>query len=149
MSAKREPNVCSPEEADFIHRVADLYAPPPMTPTQRTAFDAALEKRLSRGARVSFLRPVAVVATACTAVLVWFTIQRQSVFLPTGAPSSEVVIVAPEDATTGVEDATLLTYAYYDPEFYGEESDEDNEEDEQFLPDEYEALATALAFPDT
>jgi hypothetical protein len=148
MSTKRESNVLSPEEKDFIHRVADLYAPPPLTPTQRTAFDRTLEKRLSRGARASFLRPAAVLATACVAVLVWLTMHRQSVFLPSGEPSPEATIVAQEDAAAGTEETTLLTYAYYNPEFYGEESEEDSEDDEQFLPDEYEALAIALAFPD-
>jgi hypothetical protein len=119
-----------------------------MTPTQRAEFDHTLEERLSHSARASFLRPAAVVATACVAVLVWFTMQRQGAFLPGGEPSSGIAIVAQGDTTTDTEEATLLTYAYYDPEFYGEESEEDSEDDEQFLPDEYEALATALAFPD-
>lgn len=148
MSVNREPNMLSPEETDFIHRVADRYGPPLMTPLQRTAFDRTLEERLSGSARVSFLRPLAVVATACVTVLVWLTMQRQGVVLPPGEPSSELAIVAREDPTAVTEETTLLTYAYYDSEVYGEEGEEDSVDDEQFLPDEYEALATALAFPD-
>lgn len=147
MSANREPDSLSPEEKEFIHRMADLYAPPPMTPRQRTAFNRALEKRLSRNIRVSFFHPVTIAATACVAVLVWFTLQRQSGFLPD--PSSEVAIITQqEEATADIEEATLLAYAYYNPEFYGEENTDDSEDDEQFLPDEYEALATVFAFPD-
>lgn len=148
MNANREPNMLSPEETDFIHRMAGHYSPPPMTPLQRTAFDRTLEERLSRRARVSFLRPVAVVATACIAVLVWLTMQYQSVFPPSGEPSSEPAFIAQGEPTAFTEETTLLTYAYYNSEVYGEEGEEDGEDDEQFLPDEYEALATVLAFPD-
>jgi hypothetical protein len=115
-----------------------------MTSTQRAAFDRALEKRLFRNAHPFFFRPVAVVAAACAAVLVWFGVTHQGTsFLDRGSPSGNTTVA--REATQGEEKkTTLLIYAYYGTEF----DDDDNEEDDQFLPDEYEALATALAFPD-
>jgi hypothetical protein len=148
MSANREPHLLSSEEKDFIDRVSGLYAPSPMTSLQRMTFDRTLTERLSRSARVPFLRPVAAIATVCAAVLLWFMMQHQNVFLPGEELSSEIAVVAPEDAIPETEEATLLAYAYYNPELYGEDSEDDSEDDEQFLPDEYEAIATALAFPD-
>jgi len=140
---KRESKLLSSEEKVFIERVAAYYAPPPMTPAQRAAFDRTLEARLVRRARVSFSRPVTVLATACAALLIWLAVPYLSTHSLDGMKQLGPV-VAPE-GTTPRGEANLLAYAYYSDEFYGEEGEN---EQESFLPDEYEALAVAFALPD-
>ena len=59
------------DELAFVRRVAEIYAPPPQTPTQRAAFSAALEARLrSEGGRGRILWGVAMLATAAALILV-------------------------------------------------------------------------------
>jgi hypothetical protein len=55
------------------------------------------------------------------------------------------IVIAREGATHPEGEENLLTYAYYSSELYGDESEE---EEESFLPDEYEALVSAFALPD-
>ena len=142
MSANHEQPRLTPEETNFIRRVATHYAPPPMTSAQRAAFDRALEKRLSRNAYASFFRPVTVVAAACAAVLVWFGITHHGIsILDKGSPSATTTVVT-ETTQEGEEKTTLLMYTYYEAEF----EDDDNGEDEQFLPDEYEACWRMAGF---
>lgn len=141
---ERESKLLSPEEKAFIEQVAAHYAPPLMTPAQRAVFDRALEARLVRRARVSFSRPVTVLATACAALLIWLAVPYLSTHSPDGMKQPGPVVAAPE-GTPPRGEANLLAYAYYSDEFYGEESEK---EQESFLPDEYEALAVAFALPD-
>jgi hypothetical protein len=59
------------DELAFVRRVAEIYAPPPQTPTQRAAFSAALEARLrNEGRRGRALWGFATIATAATLILV-------------------------------------------------------------------------------
>jgi len=141
MTSDRENKLLNAEEKDFVDRLAIHYAPTPMTPAQRIAFDRALEERINRRAPVSFLRPVPVVATVCAALLILLTVPYLPTPSPNGMTQPGTVGPAREGATSPEGEATLLAYAYYSEEFYGEES----EGEEDFLPDEYEALALAFA----
>jgi hypothetical protein len=143
---ERERKLLSPEEKAFIDHMAIYYAPLPMTPAQRVAFDRALEARLVRQARVYFPRPVAVLATACAALVLWLAAPYLPLHSPDGMKQLGAPAVSREGTTPPTDEATLLAYAYYSDEFYGEESEK---EQESFLPDEYEALAVAFALPDT
>lgn len=58
----------SPEDMAFVRRIADAYAPAPLTPARRAAFDAELETRLARD-RWRFAPWAAAVATAGAATL--------------------------------------------------------------------------------
>jgi len=115
-----------------------------MTLAQRAVFDRALEKRLSRATHAFFFRPAAFAATACAAVLIWFAMTHQGKSLLERNSPSGSTTVATETAGEGQEKATLLTYAYYEDEFY----DQDSGEEDQWLSDEYETLSTAFDFPD-
>jgi hypothetical protein len=61
------------EERDdlaFVRRVAEIYAPPPQTPTQRAAFHAALAAQLRRADRRGrALWGFAMIATAAALIL--------------------------------------------------------------------------------
>jgi hypothetical protein len=62
------------EDEAFVRNVADLYAAPPMTASQRTRFDARLEERIRDSAlrRWPWLAVTASVA-AVLSLLVWHT----------------------------------------------------------------------------
>jgi hypothetical protein len=145
MTSDQERKLLSPEEKTLVDLIAVHCTPIPLTAAQRVAFDQALTERIARRTRVFFLRPAAaVVATACAALLFWFAAPYQWPFLLDGGEQSGTGKVAREDMLSSAGEATLLTYAYDSPEFYG---DEDNGDEESFLPDEYEALAVAFAIP--
>lgn len=64
----------SRDEANFVRNVADLYAAPPMTATQRTRFDARLGERLrDRAARRWPLLALATGAAVALSLLFWRT----------------------------------------------------------------------------
>jgi hypothetical protein len=144
MTSNHEGKLVSPEEKTVIDRLATHYAPTPMTSARRVAFDRALAERITRRTRVSVLRPVAVVATAWAAVLIWLTAYHGP-HSPNGGERPATGVVAREGAAQPAGEANLLTYAYYSAEFY---DDEGEGEEEGFLPDEYEALVSAFALPD-
>lgn len=145
MTADQEGKLLSPEEKEFVNRLAAHYTPPPLTPAKRFAFDRALEEQMARRARVSFFRPAAVMATACAALLVWFAARYQGPYSSQEGEQPGAVVATREESPPSGGEATLLTYAYSDPEFYG---DEDDGDEESFLPDEYQALAVAFNLPD-
>lgn len=145
MTSHSESKLLNAEEKEFVQRLAAHYTPTPMTLAQQAAFDRALEERITRRARPSFFRPVALVATACAALLIWFAVPRQGTDV-SHRQQPGTVAVATENPTQPESEDELLTYAYYDPDFYGDESDE--AEEEGFLPDDYEALVSAFALPD-
>jgi hypothetical protein len=146
MASDHDGRPLSSEEKAFVDRLATHYTPAPMTAAQRTAFARALEERLARRTRLSFLHPFAVVATACAAFLLWFALPYQGTRAPDRVESPGAGVIAREGAVTSADKENLLTYAYYGRDFYGDENDDD--EEESLLPDEYEALATAFALPD-
>jgi hypothetical protein len=145
MTSSHENKRLSAEEKAFIDHLAAQYAPSPMTPAQRVTFDQKLAARIARRTHFSLLRPGAVVATACAALLLWLTMPPQGPDAPEERAQPNTLVVVGEDATSPAGEENLLTYAYYSPEFY---EGDDEEEDESFLPEEYEELATAFASPD-
>lgn len=99
----------SPDEEAFVRSVADLYASPPMTASQRTRFDARLEERIRDG--VMRRRPwLAVVAAAAAAVslLVW----RAGVDAPDGGEVARVAVSEPAlDESETVAEEWILAMA--------------------------------------
>lgn len=139
MGVDREKQLLSAEEQTFVEQVATHYLPTPLTATQRAAFDRALEERVTRRVRPSFLRPATMVVTVCAAVLLWFGTSYYSIYSEDEA--RQVETRSQTENTAGDKNASLLTYAYYNDELYGDEAD-GGEED--VLPDDYEALATVF-----
>jgi hypothetical protein len=140
MSTERDNNGLHPQDVKFINRLASHYAPPPMTSAQRSAFDRALAERLAERSRRAFLRPVTMVVSVCAAALLWFMLLPQNVRWPVERAAQEATISG--ESAFSDEDINLLTYAYFGQDFDGDDNDE---EDESFLPDEYEDLDSAIA----
>jgi len=113
-----------PEDIAFAQRVADAYAPAPLTPSRRAAFDAELDTRLARD-RWRFAPWAAAATVAGAAALLLLTL------LP-AAPREDVAEQA-DDAVA--EDEFVLALA-------GDSSDE-------FvgaLPTDYQAIASLLDY---
>lgn len=145
MSADKKDQCVSPEDAHLIEHLAAHYAPPSMTLARRIAFNRVLAERLTARPRNPLLRPVAVVVSACAAVLIWFTLlQHDAPQLPFGEGKAPEVTIMRESILP-LEEVNLLTYAYYSQDF--DEEDEEEESDD-FLPEEYEAFDSAIANPD-
>jgi hypothetical protein len=76
----------------LLRSVAAHYAPPPMTASQRTRFDARLEERVQRG--VANMRPWlagVAIAAAVAGLLLWQT----SSVAPTGDTMVRVAVAEP------------------------------------------------------
>ena len=58
------------EERDFVERVAEHYAPPPMTASDRVTFDETLQSRLARR-RAWMFKPLAVAGTVAVLALMF------------------------------------------------------------------------------
>lgn len=143
MKADDNNKLLSPEEQRFVDRVADHYSPQPMTSAQQVRFDRALEERVARRTPVFILRP-AILAAAATAMLIWLTVPYHPVQTPSDLPQRETVELV-EDETLSESGETLLSYAYYDADFY---EAEESESTDNPLPDEYDDLMFALSLPD-
>ena len=90
----------STEDEAFVRNVANLYAAPPMTASQRTRFDARLEER--RGDRAPRRGPwfaVAVGVAATLSLLLW----RAMIDAPSG---DDVVQVIAREPTWSETDAS-------------------------------------------
>ena len=115
-------DLATPDEAAFVRRVAEVYAPPAPTPARRAAFDAALATRIARD-RWRFAPWIAAVATAGAAALLLF------VHLP-GLPGQHVGTTTADDDD---DDAFVLALAG------GSTNDFDSA-----LPDDYRAISSLL-----
>lgn len=117
----------SPEEREFVGRLAEHYSPPPMAASERVAFDEALESRLSRR-RDRILRPLAV-AVAAAALGIWFVLHSAvEPDLPGQKPAVHQVL-------TETEGEALLALAFDEPN--GLDGDEG-------LPEDYVAISILL-----
>jgi len=99
----------SPDEEAFVRSVADLYASPPMTASQRTRFDARLEERIRDGVlrRRRWLVAVAAAAGALS-LLVW----RAGVEVPDGGAVARVEVGEPAlDESDTVAEEWILAMA--------------------------------------
>lgn len=117
----------TPEERDFVERLAGHFSPPPMTTAERVAFDESLQSRLVRR-RPGALKPLAVAATVA-ALGAWFVLRYGSGPDRTGQALREI---AGQRETVG--DALLVLAL-------DESISLDRDEE---LPEEYVAISALL-----
>lgn len=118
------------DELAFVRRVAEIYAPPPQTPTQRAAFSAALEARLrSEGGRGRILWGFAMLATAAALILALRMLPDQT---QTDATPSASALASGQtfSGATSAQEAAILALAL-DSETTRSDA----------LPPDYEAIA--------
>jgi len=127
---ERATDALSRDEARFVAKVAEAYAPPEPTPADRARFQARLEERLARPARRplwQWLAPATVALLA--AVLV--TTQLRIGDLVTSTPTR--IATQPDDVTIESEEETLLALVVDEPT-----------SDETALPEDYQAIASLM-----
>lgn len=112
----------APDDAAFVRRVADAYAPPPQSPSRRAAFDAELEARVARD-RWRFVPWAAAAAVAGAAALLVLAL----------LPATPAPQVAREPLDAAAEDEFVLAIGGEAPEEFADG-----------LPEEYVAIAGVL-----
>ena len=132
MSSSNEREYLRPDDRRFIRRMAEHYAPQPLSAARRATFDRTLEERLTDSSRSPFLRPASILIPICAALLLWFALPSQQ------ASSPNFKVLTPPSAPTPLAQdttshPTLLAYTYYQ-----------SEAQDDFLPAEYIALADAF-----
>lgn len=121
------------EERDFVEQLAEQYSPPPMTASERVAFDTALESRLSRR-KTWVLKPLAVAATAA-ALGIWVMFQSTTEpDLPAKKGTGPQAVLEIPGQQEGVGDV-FLALAFDEPN--GPVTDE-------WLPEDYVAISILL-----
>ena len=119
-----------PEDARFVARVAEAYAPPEPTPADRARFRSQLDERLAGRDRARAWRWLAPAALALGAALV--VTLRAPVDEPSeGAPALAATTADPIE--TDPEQQTLLAFV-----------SEDDSSDEDSLPEDYQAIASLM-----
>ncbi len=146
MPSSDEHPTLTPADRRFIRRVAEHYAPQPLSATQQAIFDRTLEARLADSGRPPFLRPASMLIPACAILLLWFALPWQQASSPsfkTLTPPSAATPLAQDRSLVSLSPPhnpsvhpTLLAYAYYQSEAGADA-----------LPAEYIALAEAFALP--
>jgi hypothetical protein len=118
-------------DARLVARMRGAWAPEPLTPARRTAFDARLQERIESRARGRGLWP-ALGAGLVAASLGWLVLTNQD---PTVAPAPERVAITGvrADADRTARAAAML-YTGLEEAYEGEVSDDT-------LPAEYAAIA--------
>ena len=126
-------------DAEFVKRLADHYAPSPLSPSQRAAWDTALAARLEKRRRAVVLPGLATAALAAALVFGLggrFGLGRDdpAVRLAPGvsATAARTLVVSAEDSASDLLD---------DWEYLLALQPADDEEDGQ-LPDDYAAIAS-------
>jgi hypothetical protein len=119
---EREP--LTPDEARFVARVSDAFAPSEPTPADRARFHARLEERLARRSRPALVRWLApaTLAAAAAALLV----------IARGAEVAPDVALTPQ-ASSQEEEETFLALVS------GEAAVDDSA-----LPEDYQAIASLM-----
>ncbi len=116
----------TPDEATFIRRLNDAYAPPPMGEAEQAAFDRRLRARLARRSRVR--PPLYVAASAAVATLLWVVMVRPgSIAVP---PQTTVAATVDEQPTEMEEILSVYDWATGDSTDLA-----------MVLPADYQALA--------
>lgn len=131
------------EEKEFVERLATHYAPTPMTPAERIAFDEALDTRLRRRQRTRVFVP-ALAAVAVAGVLFWLAFARSIDPIAPQERARPGVVVADPAAADAQEEETRWAYDLFYP---SELADADDIEDDVILPDEYLAIDAVLLDP--
>ena len=126
-------------DAEFVKRLADHYAPSPLSPGQRAVWDTALAARLETRRRAMVLPGLATAALAAALVFGlggWFGLERSG---PSVRPAPVVSATATRTLDVSAEDSAsdLLD----DWEYLLAFQPADDEEDGQ-LPDDYAAIAS-------
>ncbi len=120
----------SAEDEEFLGRLVEHYAPPPLSPARRVALDAELRGRIATPREFVFARP------AFASALVGLAIGLALAF---GAFES----TAPESARSGVAAVNQPSAAAWERDLFDPESfdDVDADGDLEGLPDDYAAIA--------
>jgi len=113
----------APEDAEFVRRLADAYAPRPATPQERVAFRASLDRRIERAPRRPWLPVLGGVVAAGLALAL---VVGQTG--PAPAPDGSLADTTPEEA--------LLALATVSADAFAEAAGDED------LPDDYEAIAS-------
>ena len=126
-------------DAEFVKRLADHYAPSPLSPGQRAAWDAALAARLEKRRRALVLPGLATAALAAALVFGlggWFGFETDdpSVRPAPGvsATAARAPVVASQESASDLLDDWEYLLAFQPA---------DDEED-GLLPDDYAAIAS-------
>jgi hypothetical protein len=118
-------------EEEFVGRLAETYAPAPMTAAERAAFDESVRARVERPERRPMRIPmVGAAAATAAAALVWFVLTQPDG--PIGSPGEE-------------ESGAAVAASWEDELFLSSDLGalEDRDESE-ILPDDYLAIASVF-----
>ncbi len=116
-------------EEQFVARLASHYAPKPMLPARRAAWEAALWARLQAPRRRIWLTP-ALTTVAVAVVVTWLILPRLFMLVTRGGVSHISAIGPPSLAQWGYE-------LIYPREFTGATEHDDS----AILPDDYRMIA--------
>jgi hypothetical protein len=125
-----EPEVTA-KDRRLIDAIARTFRPDPVDPARRAAFRREIEERLERPDGRAWEWAIALATTSVAAVFFWLWFAS----VPQGPPAETAA--TEERAPAAGEDQDL--YAFTDPD-----DDGDAAEPEDYLPDEYLALASYL-----
>ncbi len=125
------------DDEAWLERMREVYAPPPMSPTERRAFDARLEERIEAESQrgpfgLRLWQPIAVAAVAAAAA--WLA------FAPSSDPTPELVPAPTEFASS----RTATSLADWEREILAAAeptAGSDVAVGEDILPDDYRAIA--------
>ncbi len=135
MPSSNERGDLKSDEQRFIQRMAEHYAPQPLSAAHQATFDRTLEKRLTDSSRTPFLRPSSILVPVCAALLLWLALpyfKDRSPLAPTPL-SQDTIATEMSDGQYTTPYSTLLAYAY-----------DQSEAQDDFLPAEYIALVDAF-----
>ena len=133
-STKEDRTDLTREEAEFVGCLAANFAPAPMSPSRRVAFDEALRARLGRRGRRAVLVPAfATIAIVAMVALLIFSGRFEPVAMDGGVEPGAVVAEASAAAQWEVE---LL--------YLRELTPPEERDDSELLPDDYLAIASVF-----
>lgn len=130
-SSRDNPPHMTPEERGFVERLAEQYSPPPMTASERVAFDEALQSRLSRRTSWRF-KPVAVAGMMAALALMFVLFNRMEPDLTGQKETVSQAVRESPDQRRAVGDV-LLALAFDEPNGF---------DTEEWLPEDYVAISS-------
>lgn len=125
-----EPSTLDRDDARLVARVRDAWAPEPLTPARRAAFDAGLQERLEHARRRHGLWP-ALGAGLVAALATLLLVRAQP-----SAPPAPAVVAATDAVAMEKRTAWAADLLYSGGEDAGE-----RDADDDGLPAEYAAIA--------
>jgi hypothetical protein len=130
-SSRDNPPHMTPEERDFVERLAEQYSPPPMTASERVTFDEALQSRLSRRRSWRF-KPLAVAGMVAALALMFVLFNRMEPDLTGQKETVPQAVRETPDQRRAVGDV-LLALAFDEPDGF---------DTEEWLPEDYVAISS-------